>query len=133
MELMSEMVRGEVDPTTGVPVITLKYGPDVILQGGQALGSELMDEYERLSQTAKTKSVVLDFQSDIAGSPVVRALIKMHGFLSSGQKGQLLVANYPPDFLPALQALGVTSLPWFRLVTNRQVGIEEASRSKATA
>jgi len=132
MELMSEMVRGEVDPTTGVPVITLKYGPDVILQGGQALGSELMDEYERLSKTAKTKSVVLDFQSDIAGSPVIRALIKMHGFLSSGQ-GQLLVANYPPDFLPALQALGVTSLRGFRLVTNRQVGIEEASRSKATA
>jgi hypothetical protein len=125
MELMSQIV-GEIDKATGVPVITLKYGADEILQGGTALEKALVDEYQRLSPEAKTKSVVLDFNSEIAGSPVVRALIKMHGFVSSAQKGQLLVANYPSDFLPALQALGVTSLRGFRLVTNRQAGIEAA-------
>lgn len=132
MESMSQIVEGEVDQATGVPVITLKYGADEILQGGTAMGEDLVKEYQKLSSGAKTKSVVLDFHSEIAGSPVVRALIKMHGFVSSAQKGQLLVANYPSDFLPALQALGVTSLPGFRLVTNRRVGIEEASRRKTT-
>ena len=133
MKMMSANVRGEVDQATGVPVITLEYQADDILQGGSALESVLEQEYKKLSSQAKTTSVVLDFHSEIAGSPVVRALIKMHGFVSSAQKGQLLVANYPSDFLPALQALGVTSLPGFRLVASRAVGIEEASRRIAMA
>jgi hypothetical protein len=130
---MSNVVTGEVDPKTGVPVITLTYGADLILKGGSDLEKDLVQEYENLSKSkdAKSKSLVLNFQSDIAGSPVVRALIKMHSFLSRGQKGQLLVANYPADFLPALQALGVTTLPGFRLVSNRDVGVELASRASA--
>jgi len=127
---MSDLVHGEIDSPSGVPVIALKYGPDAILRGGSEIEQELVEEYKGLSAQAqaKGKSLVLDFQTEIAGSPVVRALIKVHGFVSS-QGGQLLVANYPPDFLPALQALGVTSLKGFRLVTNREAGIQYARPS----
>jgi len=121
--MMTE-IRGEI--ASGVPVITLKYDSDAMLSGGSDLENGLLEEYTKLCPNAKTQLVVLHFDSEVAGSPVIRALIKMYGPISSGQKGQLVVANYPPDFLPALQALGVTSLRGFRLVANRDAGIEVA-------
>jgi hypothetical protein len=130
MKMMNEplTVDGQIDKESGVPVITLQYGPNLMFETGSELETRLVSEYQRLSAdtTAKSKSVVLDIKADTAGSPVVRALVKMHGFISSANKGQLLVANYPQEFLPALNQLGVTSLPGFRLVRDRSVGIDLA-------
>lgn len=120
-------IEGEIDSKSQVPVITLNWGPEGMLQStGSELSGRLITEYKGLLDKSAIKSLVLDIKAETAGSPLIRALVDVYRYVDA-RKGLLICAGYPRDFLPALNALGVTSLPGFQLVGNRDDAVRRAS------
>src|SRR5690348_4618576 len=114
---MNESLDVNGESRAGVPIITVQYGPEGMLQSkGAVLSRRMRDEYERLSKDSANRSLVVDIKADTAGSPLIRALVDLYKSVTA-RKGQLICAGYPRDFIPALRALGVTGLPGFHLVS----------------
>ena len=114
------------DDNSPVPLITIQYGPEGMLQfTGAQLSERLVSEYEKLAAVKENKSLIVDVQANTAGSPLIRALVNVHKHVLA-RKGQLICAGYPKDFLPSLHALGLTSLPGFRLALNREDALRSA-------
>jgi hypothetical protein len=98
----------------GVPILTLTYGPEGMLQTtGPELSAALIAEYrkKRSDSSAESSSLIFVIDADTAGSPLIRALVDVYRAVA--EKGKLFCVGYPRDFLPGLNALGVTSLPDF--------------------
>ncbi len=105
-------IQGELK--SGVPVISLNYGPEQMLKDGPELGQELLAKYAELEsqQDRKSPSVVINIKATTAGSPLIRALVKLHT-AAKGNKGRLICVGYPLDYLPSLTSLGLLNQPDF--------------------
>lgn len=120
---MSEPLEVTGTIETEVPVITLTYGPEGMLQSsGSELSDRMIKEYEKLAGETSNKSLVVQINAQTAGSPLVRALVNVYKSVNA-RKGRLVCVNYPLDCLPSLNTLGVTSLPGFRLAQDLKDGI----------
>jgi hypothetical protein len=114
---MAKPVEVSGENRSGVPVLTVRYGAEAMLQySGSSLSAAITDEYEKLASEAQNPSVVVKVEADTAGSPLIRALVSLYRRVAT-RRGMLVCAGYPADFVPALSALGVLSLPGFRMVT----------------
>lgn len=96
------LVAGEIDTTQeteGIMVLTVTFGPELMLARGtsQRLGSELVDQYNALSEnSSKTRSCVIDIQATTGGSPLDRALFDLYRIVEA-EGGQVIVSGYPAD------------------------------------
>lgn len=69
----------------GVTVLTVTYDPARMgdPDAPSELAQEFTDEYNLLEKQATTKSCVVVINSQVAGSPIVRALIELYILVSS--------------------------------------------------
>lgn len=118
-------IDGEVKD--GVIVLTVSFGPELLLERGarERLSTQLKDQYEkqRLSGGATTTSCVVMIDSEVAGSPLVRALFELYREVVGRQSGQVVVASYPQDYQESLSSLGLPSLDGFRLAFDEEEAI----------
>jgi hypothetical protein len=130
---MAEILTVVGDESSDVPVITINYGPEGMLQSsGSELSDQLIKQYKQLSDKTKSSSVVVDIKAQTAGSPLIRALVSLHQDVSA-HKGQLICVGYPTQFLPSLNALGVTSLPGFKMKLTREEAVASLGGHSAKA
>ena len=118
----------QVDETVeqGVILLILTFNPEFLLEkgAGERLGTELAEHYLRLfngNQQAQvtTPSCIVQFEPEIAGSTIVRALFELWKEVNRN-KGQLVIFGYPYDFIPSLTSLGLPSLSGFTLANSKQ-------------
>lgn len=121
---MSGTLEVTGDDSKGVPVITLKYDANQMLESGSDIASKLSASYEELAKKLNNSSVVVNIDATIAGSPVIRALIKIHQ-AARAQKGRLVCVGYPQDYLPGLTSLGLLSNSDFMVADNLESAIKQ--------
>jgi hypothetical protein len=121
-EDLQVQVIGSVEE--GVIVLTLDYDRELLLKTGFAerLGKVLTERYQEIRKKEKTTatSCVVDAQSKVAGSPVVRALFDLWKEVVEKEGGQVVCINYPQDYIPSVTSLGLTGLPGFSLADSKQ-------------
>ena len=110
----------------GVILLILTFNPEFLLEkgAGDRLGTELAAHYRRLLSENQqgqvtTPSCIVQFEPEIAGSTIVRALFELWKEVNRN-KGQLVIFGYPNDFIPSLTSLGLPSLSGFTLANSKQ-------------
>lgn len=134
---MSEMLKVDSTVEDGVIVLTLSFGTELLFSSGAAsqLSDDLIKGYQDAlkkepSNVLETKSCVIDIQSEVAGSPLVRALYELWQEVFRNQSGQVICVNYPDDYIDSLTSLGLPSLPGFSLDIGRKEAVERVKASK---
>ena len=115
-----------------VVVLTVKYAKDFLRHGSafELFRDRLVEQYTALRPTADTSSgavCVVQVDTEISGSPLVRALFELYETVAS-DRGRLIIADFPPDYIPQLASLGLTSLKGFELAADVDEAISLAQR-----
>ena len=97
-----------------IPVVELSFEPDLMFQKGarQKLSEELTGVYKDLKKDKGKPGCVVVIKASTAGSPLIRALLKLYKTVTANG-GQLRLVGYPPEFRHSLSTLGFRSLPGF--------------------
>jgi hypothetical protein len=128
---MAEELRAEGKVDEGVVLLTIRYSPEVLIKTGahERFSRELMKCYQTIRgkerERVKTNSCIVEIQSDVAGSPMVRALFDLWREIAGKESGQLVCVGYPQDYLDSLTALGLTTLPGFSLAGTRVQAVQK--------
>ena len=128
---MAEELRVEGKVEQGVILLTVHYSDELLLKTGSSkrLSKELTDKYQEFRKKervgVKNISCVVDIQSEIAGSPLVRALFELWKEVVSKEGGQVVCVNYPADYLDSLTSLGLPTLPGFSLAETKEEAIQK--------
>ena len=124
---MAQDLQVEGTVKESVIVLTVSFGPELLLERGarERLSNQLKDQYAKQldSGGASTNSCVVNIQSEVAGSPLVRALFELYREVVGNKSGQVVVVGYPPDYIESLNSLGLTSLDGFRLALDEREAI----------
>ena len=72
----------------------------------------------------KTNSCVVKIDSEVAGSPVVRALFELWREVVEKRGGQVICVGYPEDYLYSLTSLGLPALNGFSLASTEEEAVE---------
>lgn len=119
-------VKGRISDS-GAAVLTVDYGLEEMLRDEAApeISKLLLDEYRRLEQDPKTtmRSCVVAIQAETAGSPLVRSLFELYKLVNAGG-GQVVVANYPADYIDSLTFLGLTDLDGFETAPTEEAALK---------
>jgi len=114
----------------GVILLVVKYGQELLLKEGapERLSKALTGRYREMlgkdGGKVRTMSCVVEIQSEIAGSPLVRALFELWKEVVGKESGQVICVNYPPDYIDSLTSLGLPSLAGFSLAVTREEAIQ---------
>jgi hypothetical protein len=73
-------------------------------------------------------SCIVDIDSAVVGSALVRALFQLWKQVTANPQGQLICARYPQRYRDLLLTLGLPQLKRFGLATNEQEALERLER-----
>ena len=73
------------------------------------------------------RDCVVDIEAEIAGSPLVRALVDLYLVVDS-RRCKVLVSNYPDDYIVSLTEVGITNLPGFRMYRTKKEALSDLSK-----
>lgn len=113
----------------GVIVLTIRYGKDLLLQdkARTQLSEEIVAAYRKSRDSAgneaKTSSCIVMIESEVAGSPLVRALYELWQEVTIKGAGQVVCVDYPDDYIDTLTSLGLPSLAGFTLAHSKEQAI----------
>lgn len=91
------------------------------------LGRRLREEYKSCAEAGAP--CVIELIPDVAGSGVVRAILEAYKEVTQN-KGALFVQGYPHEYLAAMTAVGMTTLPHFHLANSVAGAVERARRGR---
>jgi hypothetical protein len=126
-------VTGKVEG--GVIVLAISYSHELLMrtEAPKRLSKEVMECYQRLREqkvgTIETNSCIVEINSDVAGSPVVRALFELWREVTGRESGQVICVNYPQDYIASLTSLGLPSLGGFGLALTKEAAIQKLTKS----
>jgi hypothetical protein len=121
---MAESLKVEPDRSSDIPVITISYGREQMLQTkGDEISNDLVEAYQSLSKEKNNPSLIVEIKADTAGSPLLKGLHGVYRAVTA-KKGQLICVGYPNDYLQPLQSLGFLDMPGFSLLWGREEAIE---------
>lgn len=113
---MDKLVEARVE--NGVVVLSVTHGPGSMLQDefGERLSKDLQGKYQEEVKKAnvESKSCIVFMKAETAGSLTVRALFDLYTVVDA-KGGELVCANYPPDYIYTLTAIGLIYLRGFSL------------------
>lgn len=127
---MSETLQVDSTVEDGVMVLSVTLGKELLFStgAGSRLSDDLLTHYrdtlEKDGKALSTKSCIVDIQSEVAGSPLVRALYNLWEEVFRNQAGQVICVNYPDEYIDSLTSLGLPSLPGFSLDVNKTQAIK---------
>lgn len=136
---MAEELKVESKVRDRVIVLSIGYGAELIFaeKARERVRDALREHYrsklgdEKQKQQGQedkviTSSCVVVITADTAGSPLVRALFDLWEEVTRGGRGpgQLICASYPDDYIVSLTALGLPTLPGFRLAKDEEEAIK---------
>ncbi len=129
-------VNGKVNKD-GVIVLAVSYGPEFFLQqqAGAKFSQVLLERYRELLDTKKEEkegeaaSCVVDIQSEISGSALVRGLFDLWKEVAEKKGGKVICANHPPDYFSTLTILGLPSLRNFILTNTKAEALQQLTTS----
>ena len=126
---MAEELRVEGKVEEGVILLSVRYGQELLLERGtsERLSKELTGRYRQIREKAnvKTISCIVEIQSEVAGSPVVRALFDLWREVVGKEGGQVVCVNYPQEYIDSLTSLGLPSLAGFSLAETKGEAIQK--------
>lgn len=117
---MSEPPKIQAEWRGKVPVLTASYTPTDLFEPRSAklLSESLVDRYRELiaspGSEPRPKACILVIASDVAGSPVVRAIFELYKVVHASA-ATLYCVNYPENYMHSLTSLGLPALPGFQL------------------
>ncbi len=118
---MDFKIKDRIEHETVVLTVAYGYGEDTRTK----LSQEMVQRYRTLrAQKGASKSCIVEIQSEVAGSAIVRALFDLWKEVADKEKDQLICVNYPRDYIGSLNAIGLTTLRGFSLAES----VEEALR-----
>ena len=132
--MKKSQITGTIDKSvvkSGVVVLTFHSNANELIPSDTSsdLGKKLIHEYSTLSereQDVKSKDCVVDMRTTTADSPVIRALFDLYKTVAA-TGGKLIVVGYPVDYIASLEALGLTTLPGFRLSNTKSDAMSRLS------
>jgi len=134
---MAEEVRVEGKVENGVIILTVRYSQELLLTTGvhERLSKALIRRYrevlEKEQEKVKNISCVVNIKSEVAGSPLVRALFELwKEVVGKEEGGQVICANYPADYIDSLTALGLPTLAGFSLAATEADAIQKLVKRK---
>lgn len=108
----------------GVIVLTLNYDRELLFEttAPKLLSDQLLEQYRatRKDSTVKTDSCIVEMKTEVAGSPVVRALSQLWREVVAGKAGQVVCVNYPHQYIDSLTTLGLLGMDGFALANTRE-------------
>ena len=109
-------------------VLTVTYGPKQMIDpdAPNELAKLLTQKYDSLESGSKAKDCVVVINADIAGSPIVRALIELY-ILVFSKRGQVLLAEYPDAYFESLTSAALPDQPGFRTFLTKEDALREAT------
>jgi hypothetical protein len=107
-------------------ILRVSYGANQMLRGdSDILAKQLISNYERFGLKppyARHCIVVVDAPN--AGSLFVKALFKLYEQVRNN-KGRLICAQYPDDYIDTLLTLGLPQLPGFDILDGINQALHE--------
>jgi hypothetical protein len=126
--MKKKKVEGRVDQD--VTILTVDFDAEFFFEkgAGDQLSKELTACYQSWKGKAETPSCVVEIKSEIAGTPLIRALFELWKVVAEGEGGQVLCVDYPPDYIDSLTSLGLLALEGFSTARTKEVAIKKLTR-----
>jgi hypothetical protein len=123
--MKDKKVEGRIE--RGVIILTVNFDAAFFFQkgAGNQLSKEFTDCYRKEKGKAEASSCVVEIQSEIAGTPLIRGLFELWKVVAEGEGGQVICVNYPPDYIDSLTSLGLLALEGFSLARTVQEAIQK--------
>jgi hypothetical protein len=125
-------VTGTVED--GAVVLNVIYDHEHMFhpEASSKLSNMLIQEYLSKcdSRGVITNSCVVVIHADTAGSPLVRSLFELYKVVKQAG-GEVICANYPPDYLAGIATLGLPDLPGFILVPDKRAALKKLASLRA--
>lgn len=113
-------------------ILTVSYGKELLLEtgAGRSFSEEIVRCYRTLRDTQaghpEVPVCLVEIKSEVAGSPLVRALYELWQEVVKKGNGQVICIDYPEDYIDTLTSLGLPSLGGFTLFPTTESAVEGA-------
>ncbi len=127
---MSEALTVKKNVENGVILLKVNFNEELLLKmdAGVTISQELKKRYQEVRDRDRAKlttiSCVVDINSEIAGSPLVRGLFELWREVVQKDGGQVVCVNYPKDYIDSLTSLGLPALAGFNLAGSTEEAIK---------
>ena len=111
----------------GVILLTISYDEELLFQADTSglLSSKLIEEYQKNLKASTNNSCIVKIDSEVAGSPIVRALFGLWKEVVKTTGNQVICVGYPEDYLYSLTSLGLPTQKGFSLASTEKEAVEK--------
>lgn len=113
----------------GVILLTISYDEELLFQADTSglLSNKLIEEYQKNLKApgVENKSCIVKIDSEVAGSPIVRALFALWKEVVKTTGNQVICVGYPEDYLYSLTSLGLPTQKGFSLASTEDEAVKK--------